>query len=73
MKSPQPELTNLDMLHWFEEDERQGCDACGMRAAVTCPGAPASFCLACGAITVDGRRINPAAATLAQTGDPAPA
>jgi hypothetical protein len=73
MKSPRTELRNLDMLDWFDEDERHGCESCGVRAAVTCPGAPASFCLACGAITVDGRRINPAAATLAQTRDPAPA
>ena len=61
MKSLRPELTNLDMLDWFEKDERHDCGSCGARTAVTLPDAPASFCLSCGAITVDGCRIDPSA------------
>jgi hypothetical protein len=61
MKSLRPELTNLDMLEWFAESERQDCGACGGRAAVTLADTPASFCLACGAITLDGVRVDPGA------------
>lgn len=50
--------TNLDMLAWFSEDERSTCAACGMQARVSLSDALASFCLACGAITLDGIRID---------------
>jgi hypothetical protein len=51
-------MTNRDFLPWFGEDERVECSACGERACVSLPEAKASFCLACSAITVDGRRID---------------
>jgi hypothetical protein len=50
--------TNLDMLAWFDEHERAECGACGARACVSLPDAEASFCLACGAITLDGIRLD---------------
>jgi hypothetical protein len=50
--------TNLDMLAWFSEDERNVCGACGEQACVALSAAVASFCLACGAITIDGQRID---------------
>ncbi len=49
--------TNVDLLSWFGEDERAVCDACGERSCVTLAGADARFCLACGAVTVDGARL----------------
>jgi hypothetical protein len=50
--------SNRDMLHWFSEDERHPCDACGRRAVVSLPDALAAFCLNCGAVTIDGVRID---------------
>jgi hypothetical protein len=50
--------TNIDMLSWFAEEERDACGSCGERASVTVQDALASFCLACGAITLDGIRID---------------
>ena len=50
--------TNIDLLAWFSEDERQVCGSCGQRARVTFPEAEASFCLACGAVHIDGERID---------------
>lgn len=47
-----------DMLAWFTDEERNECGSCGERACVSLPGALASFCLACGAVTVDGVRID---------------
>jgi hypothetical protein len=49
--------TNVDLLAWFGEDERQECSTCAERARVTLPNAAASFCLACGAVTIDGAGI----------------
>ena len=46
------------MLAWFPEDERHECGACGERACVSLEGVLASFCLACGAVTIDGVRID---------------
>ena len=46
--------TNVDLLAWFSDDEREACSKCGERARVTLPDALASICLACGAITIDG-------------------
>jgi len=46
------------MLAWFSEDERQVCGSCKEKACVTLPGVLAAFCLACGAIWVDGVRID---------------
>jgi hypothetical protein len=46
------------MLGWFSEDERAECGSCGQRACVSLPKVVASFCLSCGAIVVDGRRID---------------
>jgi hypothetical protein len=53
--------TNIDMLAWFSEDERQECSKCGERAVVTLPDALASFCLACGVIWIEGEPIEVAA------------
>jgi len=50
--------SNVDMLAWFSEDERNVCGSCGQRASVSFPDALASFCLACGAISVDGVPID---------------
>jgi hypothetical protein len=50
--------SNLDMLAWFREEERDVCVACGENACVSLPNAIASFCLACTAITLDGVRID---------------
>ena len=50
-------VTNLDMLAWFREDERHECPACGDRACVTLPDALATFCLACGRISIGGVSI----------------
>jgi hypothetical protein len=47
------------MLAWFSEDETHVCQGCGEHACVTMPDAPASFCLGCGAVTVDGVRVDP--------------
>src|SRR5581483_4333166 len=41
--------TNLDLLGWFDEGER---------ACVSLPEAKAAFCLACGAVHIDGVRID---------------
>jgi len=54
---PLGERPTIDLLAWFTEDERQDCTTCGERACVTLPDALASFCLACGAITIDGVEI----------------
>jgi hypothetical protein len=45
------------MLRWFNEDEREVCPACGVRAAVTMPSALTLCCLACGVVVIDGERI----------------
>jgi hypothetical protein len=50
--------TNLDLLSWFSEDERDVCSACGEKASVGLPGALARFCFACGAVWVDDRRLD---------------
>jgi hypothetical protein len=49
---------NVDLLEWFSEDERRECLACGVRASVSFPDVTAQFCLHCGAITIDGVRID---------------
>ena len=49
---------NVDLLTWFSEEERQVCEDCGERSSVSLPEAVASFCLRCGAITIDGVRID---------------
>jgi hypothetical protein len=48
----------VDMLAWFDEDERHICGACQERACVSLTGTLASFCLTCGAVTLDGHRID---------------
>src|SRR4029077_9737953 len=50
--------SNVDMLAWFSENERHVCGGCNEKACVTLPGVLAAFCLACGAIWVDGVRID---------------
>ena len=56
---PRPSLArNLDLLAWFSEDERQVCQSCGERSAVSVPDALASFCLRCGAVALDGVRVD---------------
>ena len=49
--------TNVDLLAWFSEEERQECSTCAEQACVTLPNVVASFCLACGAVTIDGAGI----------------
>jgi hypothetical protein len=51
-------LTNRDLLAWFSDDERGECSSCGERGCVSLPEAKAHFCLACGAVTVGGYRID---------------
>jgi hypothetical protein len=53
-----PEHSNVDLLAWFSEEERTVCGSCDERACVSLPDAFASFCLACGAVSVDGVRID---------------
>jgi hypothetical protein len=55
--SAQP-TTNLDLLQWFREDERNVCSTCGERACVSLPEVAAHFCLACGAIHIAGMRVD---------------
>ena len=50
--------TNVDMLAWFAESERNECSSCGERTCVTVEGASASFCLACGSISIDGKQVD---------------
>jgi len=50
--------TNRDLLEWFDEDERGVCGTCGERACVGLPTVPAHFCLACGAVSIAGMRID---------------
>ena len=50
--------TNLDLLEAFSEDERGECSSCGKRACVKLRDAPATFCLACGAVHVGGMRLD---------------
>jgi hypothetical protein len=49
---------NFDMLAWFSEDERDLCPSCGQRASVGHPDARAKFCLGCGAVSIDGVRVD---------------
>jgi hypothetical protein len=49
---------NVDMLAWFSEEEKHVCGSCDERACVTLPDALASFCLGCGAVSVNGVRID---------------
>ena len=50
--------SNADMLAWFREEERHVCGACHEKSCVTLPGVLASFCLSCGAVTLDGERLD---------------
>lgn len=49
---------NVDLLAWFSLDEREVCETCFERAAVSVPEAVASFCLGCGAVAIDGVRVD---------------
>jgi hypothetical protein len=55
-------LTNLDLLEWFDEQERGECSSCGRRACVSLPDVAAHFCLGCGAISIAGIRLDTAGA-----------
>ena len=50
--------SNIDLLHWFSEDERDECTSCRESAVVTVPEALASFCLACGAVWLEGEALD---------------
>ena len=50
--------TNVDMLAWFSDSERDECRSCGERTSVSVEGARASFCLACGSISIDGELLD---------------
>jgi hypothetical protein len=56
--SQPPPFRNVDFLAWFSEEERQPCESCGERSAVSVPEAVASFCLNCGAVTIGGLRLD---------------
>jgi len=47
-----------DLLAWFSEDERVECANCSERACVRGPDASACVCMACGAVSVHGVRID---------------
>jgi hypothetical protein len=51
-------FSNEDLLAWFAEDERHVCGSCDQQTCVRLSDASASFCLACGAITIEGQRID---------------
>jgi hypothetical protein len=70
----QASFSNVDLLAWFSEEERQVCAACGERTAVTVPEAVASFCLRCGAVMIEGLRIDidDRVPVLAHRRDPSP-
>jgi hypothetical protein len=51
-------LSNRDLLAWFSEEERHVCGSCGEKTCVTMPEALASFCLGCGAVSMNGVRID---------------
>ena len=51
-------LTNVDLLEWFGEDERNVCSTCGERSCVSLPEVAAHFCLSCGAIHIAGLRVD---------------
>jgi hypothetical protein len=51
-------MSNLDLLDWFSENERNICSVCGEKACVTLPEVAAHFCLGCGAIHIAGLRID---------------
>lgn len=54
-----PEVpSNRDLLEWFGEDERTACSSCGERACVSLPRVSAAFCLACGAVSIAGMRLD---------------
>jgi hypothetical protein len=53
-----PPVTNLDLLQWFSEEERNVCSSCGQQTCVSLPDAAAHFCLACGAIHISGMRLD---------------
>jgi hypothetical protein len=50
--------SNRDLLEWFSEGERGRCTSCAEHACVTLPGVAAHFCLACGAVTIAGMRLD---------------
>jgi len=51
-------MSNSDLLEWFDDDERKVCSVCHEQACVSLAEAAASFCLACGAIHIDGVRLD---------------
>ena len=51
-------LRNIDFLAWFSPEERTVCEGCGRQACVTLPDAEAWFCLACGAVSIGGKRVD---------------
>jgi hypothetical protein len=52
-------VANLDLLEWFDEDEREQCAACDELAVVGVEKAPLfRVCLNCAAAWVEGERID---------------
>jgi hypothetical protein len=51
-------VSNLDLLEPFDEDERAECPSCRQKACVSLPETAACFCLACGAVTIGGLRLD---------------
>ena len=50
--------SNVDLLGWFTAEERHQCANCHATALVSVPEALASFCLACGAVWLEGERLD---------------
>jgi hypothetical protein len=50
--------SNLDLLAWFDEDERSLCAHCGEHTSVGLPDVATSFCLGCGAVSIGGERLD---------------
>lgn len=50
--------SNIDLLAWFDEEEREECAHCGERAAVGFREIETIFCLACGAVWLRGKRLD---------------
>jgi len=50
--------SNIGTLAWFIEGERHVCGSCDMKACVSLSEATSSFCLACGAVSIEGVRVD---------------
>jgi Zn-finger nucleic acid-binding protein len=52
-------VANLDLLEWFDDEEREDCPACGVRTLVGARRAPLlRVCLSCAGVWVGGVRVD---------------